>query len=91
MAALTEDYGLSGGRGLRPHRPWVLAVGPGGSDESLDNGRTWRPFALDGCHVVAFAPDSKFGWAAGNKGKIVRIAGQTVVRSVSAGGSPSWF
>jgi len=51
-----------------------LAVGPGGSDESFDNGRTWRPFSLDGCHVVTFAPDGKFGWAAGNKGKIVRIA-----------------
>jgi len=69
--------GLSGfreGVAFVPNRPWVLAVGPAGSDESLDNGRTWRPFALDGCHVVAFAPDGTRGWAAGNKGKIVRIA-----------------
>ena len=85
IAAATHDGGetwqsMTGLSGFRegvafvPNRPWVFAVGPGGSDESLDNGRTWRPFTLDGCHVVAFAPDGRFGWAAGNKGKIVRIA-----------------
>jgi|GEM_PF-28308 len=84
IAAATHDGGdtwqrLEGLSGFRegvafvPHRPWVLTVGPGGSDESLDNGRTWRPYALEGCHVVAFAPDGTCGWAAGNKGKIVRI------------------
>jgi amidase len=68
--------GLSGfreGVAFVPNRTWVLAIGPGGADESLDNGRSWRPFALDGCHAVAFAPDGTAGWAAGNKGRIVRL------------------
>lgn len=86
IAAATRDGGrtwlplaAAGPTGFRegvafvPGRTAVLAVGPGGSDESLDNGRTWRPFALDGCHVVAFAPDGTCGWAAGNKGKIVKL------------------
>jgi len=68
--------GISGFResaAFVPGRPDVLAVGPGGADYSADGGRTWRPFPLDGCHVVAFAPDGSCGWAAGNKGKIVRL------------------
>lgn len=86
IAAVTHDggrtwlpLGADGPSGFReavafvPGRTDVLAVGPGGSDESLDNGRTWRPFPLDGCHVVAFAPDGTCGWAAGNKGKIVHL------------------
>jgi len=86
IAAVTHDggrtwlpVGAAGPSGFResvafvPGRTAVLAVGPGGSDESLDNGRTWRPFPLDGCHVVAIAPDGTCGWAAGNKGKIVRL------------------
>jgi photosystem II stability/assembly factor-like uncharacterized protein len=86
IAAVTEDGGkswrpllTSGLSGFResaafvPGRTDVLAVGPGGADYSGDNGRTWRPFALDGCHAIAFAPDGSLGWAAGNKGKIVRI------------------
>jgi amidase len=86
IAAATHDGGrtwiplaAAGPSGFResaafvPGRTAVLAVGPGGSDESIDNGRTWRPFALDGCHVVAFAPDGTCGWAAGNKGKIVKL------------------
>jgi hypothetical protein len=32
---------------------------------------TWSSDSLLGCHVVAFAPDGRTGWAAGNKGKIV--------------------
>jgi amidase len=86
IAAATHDggrtwlpLGTAGPSGFRegvafvPGKTAVMAVGPGGSDESLDNGRTWRPFALDGCHVVAFAPDGTRGWAAGNRGKIVAL------------------
>ena len=86
IAAATHDggrtwiqLGAGGPSGFReavafvPGKTAVLAVGPGGSDESLDNGRTWRPFPLDGCHAVAFAPDGSCGWAAGNRGKIVKL------------------
>lgn len=86
IAAATHDggrtwlpLGADGPSGFResvafiPGRTAVLAVGPGGGDESLDNGRTWHPFFLDGCHVIAFAPDGTCGWAAGNKGKIIRL------------------
>jgi len=71
-----DTPGISGFResaAFVPGRPDALAVGPGGADYSADGGRTWRSFPLDGCHVVAFAPDGSCGWAAGNKGKIVRL------------------
>jgi photosystem II stability/assembly factor-like uncharacterized protein len=86
VAASTRDGGqswqvLRAGeiRGFResvafiPGRPDVLAVGPGGADYSADGGMNWRPFPLEGCHVAGFAPDGTRGFAAGNKGKIVRL------------------
>ncbi len=72
-----SPFGAEGPSGFResaafvPGRPFVLAAGPDGSDFSVDGGMTWSPEALLGCHVVAFAPDGRTGWAAGNKGKVV--------------------
>jgi len=52
----------------------VLAVGPSGSDFSLDDGRTWTPIpGPAGFHALSFAPDGSAGWAVGKSGLIARI------------------
>src|SRR5262245_28041193 len=49
--------------------PIIIAVGPNGSDYSLDNGATWLSFGSLGYHAVDFASDGA-GWAVGADGKI---------------------
>jgi len=50
----------------------LVAVGPSGSDVSLDVGRTWTPIEGPGFHVVSIAPDGTI-WAAGADGRIARL------------------
>jgi len=50
----------------------LVAVGPSGSDLSLDDGRTWTPIEGPGFHVVSIAPDGAI-WAAGADGRIARL------------------
>jgi photosystem II stability/assembly factor-like uncharacterized protein len=47
----------------------VVAVGPTGSDYSLDGGANWMSFGSQGFHAVGFAR-SGAGWAVGEGGKI---------------------
>ncbi|SER98668.1 WD40/YVTN/BNR-like repeat-containing protein [Streptomyces qinglanensis] len=56
-----------------PHsRRTALAVGPTGSDLTLDGGRTWRTFGSGSYDTVDCAPD--FGcWAAGEQGRVARL------------------
>ena len=56
-----------------PHsRRAALAVGPTGSDLTLDGGRSWRTFDDGSYDTVDCAPD--FGcWAAGEKGRVARL------------------
>ncbi|WP_344532477.1 oxidoreductase [Streptomyces albiaxialis] len=56
-----------------PHaRRTALAVGPTGSDLTLDGGRSWRTFDQGSYDTVDCAPD--FGcWASGEKGRIARL------------------
>ncbi|MDD8027766.1 MAG: YCF48-related protein [Acidobacteriota bacterium] len=52
----------------------ALAVGPSGSDFSLDDGRTWTPIpGPAGFHALSFARDGSAGWAVGKNGLIARI------------------
>jgi len=51
----------------------LLAVGPSGTDLSLDDGRTWSRIDGPGFHVVSLAPDGSV-WAAGAAGRIARLA-----------------
>jgi photosystem II stability/assembly factor-like uncharacterized protein len=55
-------------------RPTVVAVGPGGSAYSRDDGATW--IAIDGNAYwsVAFA-SPRAGWAVGPRGRITRLGG----------------
>ncbi|MCM2423362.1 oxidoreductase [Streptomyces sp. RKAG293] len=51
----------------------AIAVGPTGSDLSLDSGRGWRQFDSGSFDTVDCAPDLSC-WAAGEKGRIARLA-----------------
>lgn len=48
----------------------VVAVGPGGSDFSVDKGVTWMNFSNLGFHSVKVSPDGKSAWASGSQGRI---------------------
>ncbi len=54
--------------------PLAVAVGPSGSDYSLDRGRTWNPIAGPaGFHSASFSKSGKTGWAVGKGGLIARF------------------
>ncbi|MCE2790829.1 MAG: WD40/YVTN/BNR-like repeat-containing protein [Planctomycetota bacterium] len=50
----------------------LIAVGPNGTDESTDLGKSWRRVSEEGFHTIDFNPDQKAGWAAGAGGRIAR-------------------
>jgi photosystem II stability/assembly factor-like uncharacterized protein len=52
--------------------PWMaVAVGPSGSDYSLDFGKTWIPIqGPTGFHSISFAKKGRTGWAVGRNGLI---------------------
>jgi photosystem II stability/assembly factor-like uncharacterized protein len=51
----------------------LVAVGPTGSDYSMDEGKNWTRFSDEGFHSVSFA--GPFGWAVGSEGRIARFVG----------------
>ena len=53
--------------------PIVVAVGPSGSDYSVDNGANWVSLGSMGFHAVSFASDDS-GWAVGEGGRIAKFA-----------------
>ncbi|MEC4017504.1 oxidoreductase [Streptomyces sp. H27-D2] len=56
-----------------PHsRSAALAVGPTGSELTLDAGRTWRAFDTGSYDTVDCTPDLGC-WAAGEKGRVARL------------------
>ena len=87
-AALTADggktwtlmKGLSGFRSAVAYVPGnvkgIVAVGPAGSDVSLDAGKTWVPVAGAGYHAFAFARRGTNGFGVGEKG----AAGKLLVK-----------
>ena len=52
----------------------VVAVAPAGAAYSADSGRSWRTIPDVSAWAVAFAPGGRLGWAAGEGGRIWRIA-----------------
>jgi len=82
-AAVTSDGGrtwrlVKGLHGFRsvvayvPHTNGqaVVAIGPSGTDRSIDGGRTWESVAGEGFHAFSAAPDGKSGWGVGEGGRI---------------------
>jgi photosystem II stability/assembly factor-like uncharacterized protein len=57
------------GKGART----LIAVGPTGSDYSLDAGRTWSGISRMGFHSASFTEGA--GWAVGEKGLIAKYVG----------------
>lgn len=76
--ALATPHGLSGFRSVVACIPGttasLLAVGPSGADRSDDDGRTWAPMEAAGFHAFSFAPRTAIGWAAGERGRLARLA-----------------
>ncbi|WP_425471881.1 WD40/YVTN/BNR-like repeat-containing protein [Streptomyces piniterrae] len=72
-AAAAPPQAYRSGAVWLPHtRRIALAVGPSGSDLTLDGGRTWRAFDNGSYDTVDCAPDLGC-WAAGEKGRIARL------------------
>lgn len=53
-------------------REAALAVGPTGTDVTLDGGRTWRPLEEGSYDTVDCAADGAC-WASGEKGRVARL------------------
>jgi photosystem II stability/assembly factor-like uncharacterized protein len=51
----------------------LVAVGPSGSDYSLDDGDSWVHMGDAGFHAFSVAIRSAVGWAAGEKGSLARF------------------
>jgi photosystem II stability/assembly factor-like uncharacterized protein len=54
--------------------PMLVAVGPSGSDYSVDNGASWVSIGSMGFHAASFA-GADAGWAAGEAGRIAKSTG----------------
>ena len=52
----------------------LVAVGPTGSDVSVDGGEDWRPSGTTGFHAVGFAGPTA-GWAVGEDGLVAKFEG----------------
>lgn len=72
----TLAKGLSGYRSVVAYdstsKRWY-AAGPSGVDSSDDDGRTWKSLSDAGFHTWGFAPGSRIGWGAGDRGKIASM------------------
>jgi hypothetical protein len=51
----------------------LIAVGPSGSDFSIDDGRTWTKLSGSGFDTLSFVPGKSIAWAAGARGSIGRL------------------
>ena len=86
-AAFTADGGVTwtlAAKGLSGFRSVVaclpaggrslLAIGPSGADRSDDDGRTWTPAGGPGFDALSVAPRGGAAWAAGQAGRIAKVA-----------------
>jgi photosystem II stability/assembly factor-like uncharacterized protein len=84
-AALTTDggatwtpmKGLSGFRSVVAYLPGngasIVAVGPAGTDVSMDRGKTWAPIPGPGFHAFSFARGGTVGFGVGEKGSAAKL------------------
>lgn len=67
--------GVALASGTKGRRLRVVAVGPTGSDFSVNGGESWRILDDEGFHSVSFAPNANAGWAVGEGGRISKYVG----------------
>jgi Neuraminidase (sialidase) len=48
----------------------LLAVGPAGTDLSLDHGNSWVSISKQGFHAAQFSPSGTVGWGVGSDGRV---------------------
>jgi photosystem II stability/assembly factor-like uncharacterized protein len=53
------------------YAPTLIAVGPSGSDYSVDGGNNWKSIGAEGFHSTSFAGLSS-GWAVGEAGRVAK-------------------
>ena len=74
---LVKDKALTGFRSVVKYVPGTaasfLAVGPQGSDISIDDGKTWTKVEGPGYDTLTFAPSKPIGWGAGAGGAVGRF------------------
>lgn len=56
--------------------PTIIAVGPSGSDYSLDQGNSWTSLGTPGADAISIAGSADAIWAAGEKGRVMKFAGR---------------
>lgn len=83
--AVTRDGGRnwmllknSGLTAFRSAITWIgganlIAVGPSGTDSSINDGANWTNLGSTGFHAFSFARKGRSGWAVGEKGSIARF------------------
>src|SRR6266480_2678553 len=73
----TLAKGLNGFRSAVAYVPGMktalVAVGPSGTDYSVDDGRTWIQLAGPGFDTLSFVRNQPIGWAAGAHGSLARL------------------
>ncbi len=53
----------------------LIAVGPNGTDVSLDSGQSWKRLSDESFHAIDFSTDRQSGWATGTQGRIGKWTG----------------
>ena len=72
-STIKSEHGLSGYRSCvstAGNRGHLIAVGPNGTDGSIDGGKNWRRLSDEGFHAIDFHVGGKTGWATGTLGRI---------------------
>src|SRR2546430_14056595 len=73
----TLAKGLAGFRSVVAYVPGMktalVAVGPSGTDYSVDDGRAWIQLAGPGFDTLSFVRNQPVGWAAGARGSLGRL------------------
>jgi photosystem II stability/assembly factor-like uncharacterized protein len=73
IAVETPPRGFRSGVIYFPQNKWVLAVGPGGSDYSVDEGRNWMAISDEGFHTIKMGHADGSVWACGANGRIAKL------------------
>lgn len=69
----TPPRGFRSGVIYFPENKWVLAVGPDGSDYSVDEGINWLALSEEGFHTIKMGHADGSIWASGANGRVAKL------------------